>query len=74
MVSAALSRAPMMQVRPLRERANLMAARTLAPWSPCQTGSSSASALGLVSGELLELLLVGLAEVDGDVLDGGQQE
>ena len=30
--------------------------------------------LGLVGGEVLELLLVGLAEVDGDVLDGGQQE
>ena len=31
-------------------------------------------ALGLVGGDVLELLLVGLAEVDGDVLDGGQQE
>ncbi len=31
-------------------------------------------ALGLVGGEVLELLLVGLAEVDGDMLDGGQQE
>ena len=30
--------------------------------------------LGLVGGELLELLLIGLAEVDGDVLDGGQEE
>lgn len=30
--------------------------------------------LGLVGGELLELLLVGLAKVDGHVLDGGQQE
>ena len=34
MVSAALSRAPMMQVRPLRERANLMAARTLGSMEP----------------------------------------
>ena len=31
-------------------------------------------ALGLVGGEVLELLLVGLAKVDGDMLDGGQQE
>ena len=31
-------------------------------------------ALGLVGGEVLELLLVGLAEVDGDVLNGGQQK
>ena len=31
-------------------------------------------ALGLVGGEVLELLLVGLAKVDGDVLDGGQQK
>ena len=31
-------------------------------------------ALGLVGGELLELLLVGLAEVDGHVLDGREQE
>ena len=31
-------------------------------------------ALGLVGGEVLELLLVGLAKVDGDMLNGGQQE
>ena len=74
MVSAALSRAPMMQVRPLRERANLMAARTLGSMEPpCRTGPRR-RALGLVGGEVLELLLVGLAEVDGDMLNGGQQE
>ena len=31
-------------------------------------------ALGLVGGEVLELRLVGLAKVDGDMLNGGQQE
>ena len=31
-------------------------------------------ALGLVGGDVLELLLVGLARVDGDMLNGGQQE
>lgn len=31
-------------------------------------------ALGLVGGEVLELLLVGLAKVNGDMLNGGQQE
>ena len=31
-------------------------------------------ALGLVGGEVLELLLVGLAKVDGDMLNGSQQE
>ena len=42
MVSAALSRAPMMQVRPLRERANLMAARTLGSMEPLPNWPSSA--------------------------------
>ena len=42
MVSAALSRAPMMQVRPLRERANLMAARTLGSMEPLPHSPSSA--------------------------------
>lgn len=74
MVSAALSKAPMMQVRPLRERANLMAARTLGSMEPLAELALVGQALGLVGGDVLELLLVGLAEVDGDMLNGGQQE
>ena len=58
MASAAFSREPMMQVRPGRDSANLMPAMTLGSMEPLPN----------------EVLLVGLAEVDGNVVDGGEED